>query len=94
MTYEVGVAPALRLGFQDRDTDVRLTSVTSGLKGALGIRLGSVGLPGWTGAPNSETKKPTPICMIEGTMKAIPGFNFKLDFKLNSLSSVLPRLHL
>lgn len=57
MTYEVGVAPALRLGFQDKDTDVRLTSVTSGLDGALGIKFGSVGLPGWTGAPNSKTKK-------------------------------------
>lgn len=54
MTYEVGVAPVLRLGFQDRDTEVRLTSVTSGLEGALGMRFGSVGLPGWTGAPNSK----------------------------------------
>lgn len=48
------MAPALRLGFQVRVTDVRVTSVTSGLDGALGIRFGSVGLFGWTGIPNSE----------------------------------------
>lgn len=48
------MAPALRLGFQVRVTEVRVTSVTSGLDGALGIRFGSVGLFGWTGIPNSE----------------------------------------
>lgn len=53
MIYEVGVAPELRLGFQDSVMEVRVTSVTSGFKGALGIRFGSVGLLGWTGAPNS-----------------------------------------
>ncbi len=47
------MAPALRLGFQERVTEVRVTSVTSGLEGALGIRFGSVGLFGWTGTPNS-----------------------------------------
>lgn len=50
--YEVGVAPAV-LGFQERVTEVRVTSVTSGLKGALGIRFGSVGRFGCTGTPNS-----------------------------------------
>ena len=48
------MAPVLRLGFQDRVTEVRVTSVTSGLEGALGMRLGSVGRAGWTGTPNSE----------------------------------------
>lgn len=57
MIYEVGVAPELRLGFQDSVMEVRVTSVTSGFKGALGIRFGSVGLLGWTGAPNSMCKK-------------------------------------
>lgn len=51
------MAPALGLGFQDSVTEVRLTSVTSGLDGALGIRLGSVGRPGWTTTPNSAAKK-------------------------------------
>lgn len=46
------MAPAV-LGFQERVTAVRVTSVTSGLKGALGIRFGSVGLFGCTGTPNS-----------------------------------------
>ena len=47
------MAPEFRLGFQERVTEVRLTSVTSGLEGALGIRFGSVGLFGWTETPNS-----------------------------------------
>lgn len=47
------MAPVLRLGFQERVTEVRVTSVTSGLDGELGIRFGSVGLFGWTGTPNS-----------------------------------------
>lgn len=47
------MAPAV-LGFQERATEVRVTSVTSGLKGALGIRFGSVGLFGCTGTPNSK----------------------------------------
>lgn len=50
------MAPALRLGFQERVTEVRVTSVTSGLEGALGIRFGSVGLFGWTGTPNSKCR--------------------------------------
>ena len=50
------MAPALRLGFQERVTEVRETSVTSGLEGALGIRFGSVGLFGWTGIPNSKCR--------------------------------------
>lgn len=53
------MAPELRLGFQESVTEVRVTSVTSGLEGALGIRLGSVGLFGWTGTPNSEEEKDT-----------------------------------
>lgn len=40
------MAPALRLGLQEREMEVRVESVTSGLEGALGIRLGSVGLFG------------------------------------------------
>lgn len=48
------MAPALRLGFQESVMEVRVTSVTSGLEGALGIRFGSVGLFGWTGTPNSS----------------------------------------
>lgn len=50
------MAPALRLGFQESVTELRVTSVTSGLEGALGIRFGSVGLFGWTGAPNSKSR--------------------------------------
>lgn len=55
----MGVAPALRLGFQERVTEVRVTSVTSGLEGGLGIKFGSVGLFGWTGTPNSKFKTET-----------------------------------
>lgn len=51
------MAPELGLGFQERVTEVRVTSVTSGLEGALGIRFGSVGLFGWTGTPNSSGRK-------------------------------------
>lgn len=50
------MAPELRFGFQDKVMEVRLTSVTSGFEGALGIKFGSVGLFGWTGDPNSEGK--------------------------------------
>lgn len=51
------MAPALGLGFQERVMEVRETSVTSGLEGALGIRFGSVGLFGWTGTPNSRISR-------------------------------------
>lgn len=51
------MAPALRLGFHERVTEVRVTSVTSGFEGALGIRFGSVGLCGWIGEPNSKYRK-------------------------------------
>lgn len=44
--YDVGVEPELGLNFHVRVTEVRLRSVTSGLDGALGIRLGFVG---WLG---------------------------------------------
>lgn len=54
----MGVAPFV-LAFHVSVTEVRVTSVTSGLEGALGIRFGSVGLPGWTAAPNSE-RNPNP----------------------------------
>lgn len=72
------MAPALGLGFQERVMDVRVTSVTSGLEGALGIRFGSVGLFGWTGTPNSvnveQRKKIKESCSLllfpsKGTQK-------------------------
>lgn len=50
------MAPVLELGFQARVTEVRLTSVTSGLDGELGIRFGSVGRAGCTATPNSEAE--------------------------------------
>lgn len=53
----MGVAP-LGLAFQDSVTEVRVTSVTSGLEGPLGIRFGSVGLPGCTATPNSDKTQP------------------------------------
>ena len=40
------MAPELGFGFQERVTEVRVMSVTSGLEGALGMRFGSVGLFG------------------------------------------------
>lgn len=50
------MAPALRFGFQESVTELRVTSVTSGLEGALGIRFGSVGLFGWNWAPDSKCR--------------------------------------
>lgn len=71
MMYDVGVAPEWRSGFQDRDTVVRVTSVTSGLEGALGIRLGSVGRPGWTPIPNSETGGQEKMEMIKREQESL-----------------------
>lgn len=51
--YDVAVVPELGFDFHIRVTDVRLTSVTSGLDGALGIRLGSTGWLDCTTTPNS-----------------------------------------
>lgn len=61
------MAPEFKFGCHDNVTIARLTSVTSGFEGALGIKFGSVGLAGCTGTPNSfqaETtgERNTKIC--------------------------------
>lgn len=45
MRYDVGAAPELGLDFHVSVTEVRVTSATSGLDGAAGIRSGSAGWP-------------------------------------------------
>lgn len=45
MRYDAGAAPELGLDFHVSVTEVRVTSATSGLDGAAGIRSGSAGWP-------------------------------------------------